>query len=148
MTLERARKELPVKKPDEPVPFWKIISKFIGQDMTRVSMPVIMNEPMSGLQRFAESLIDEEEAFRIAAKTDDPVKRLMRVCIAFVSMLSSTKMRKRKPFNPMLGETYELVTDKFRFLAEKTGHLPVQTSACIMEGEGYTLSGSNSVNKP
>lgn len=58
---ENARTELPFKKPDEPVPLWKIISKFIGQDLTRVSMPVIMNEPMSGLQRGSEMLIDAED---------------------------------------------------------------------------------------
>ena len=125
ITKQMARMELPVKKPDEPVALWKIISKFIGQDLTRVSMPVIMNEPMSGLQRFAEMLVDEEEQFRIAAHTDDPVKRLTRVCMAFVSFLASSKLRKRKPFNPMLGETYEMVTDKFRFLSEKTGHVPL-----------------------
>jgi len=27
---EYSRTELPIKKPDEPVPLWKIISKFIG----------------------------------------------------------------------------------------------------------------------
>ena len=87
-------------------------------------MPVMMNEPMSGLQRFAEMLVDEEVQFSVAAQTDDSVKRLTRACMAFVSFLATSKVRKRKPFNPMLGETYELVTDKFKFLAEKTGHVP------------------------
>jgi hypothetical protein len=35
------------------------------------------------------------------------------------------KLRKRKPFNPMLGETYELVTENYRFLAEKVQHTPM-----------------------
>ena len=43
------RSELPIKKPDEPFPIWKIIKQFIGKDLTKVSMPVIMNEPLSGL---------------------------------------------------------------------------------------------------
>ena len=46
--------ELPLKKKDEPIALWKIISKFIGQDFTKVSMPVILNEPTSALQRNAE----------------------------------------------------------------------------------------------
>lgn len=49
----------------------------------------------------------------------------MRLGLALVSFLSTSKLRKRKPFNPMLGETYELVTDKFRYIAEKTGHVPI-----------------------
>ena len=44
-----ARLELPFKKKDEPIAVWKIISKFIGQDFTKVSMPVILNEPTSAL---------------------------------------------------------------------------------------------------
>ena len=44
-----ARNELPFKKPDEPLAVWKLISKFIGQDLTRVSLPVILNEPLGGL---------------------------------------------------------------------------------------------------
>jgi hypothetical protein len=29
-----------------------------------------------------------------------------------------------KPFNPLLGETYELVSDDFVFLSEKVQHMP------------------------
>ena len=39
--------------------------------------------------------------------------------IAFITMFNTFKLRKKKPFSPMLGETYELVTDKFKFLSEK-----------------------------
>ena len=46
-----SRTELPFKKPDEPYPAWKVLKKFIGQDLTKVSMPVFMNEPLSALQR-------------------------------------------------------------------------------------------------
>jgi hypothetical protein len=34
------------------------------------------------------------------------------------------KNRKRKPFNEMLGETYEMVCDDFRFICEKVAHQP------------------------
>lgn len=50
--------------------------------------------------------------------------------------------RKRKPFNPMLGETFELVMDDFRFLAEKTCHVPIQTLCFFLEGENYRLWGN------
>jgi hypothetical protein len=59
-----------------------------------------------------------------AATCTDPVRRLVLSCVAMMSAYGSMKIRKRKPFNPMLGETYELVTDKFRFLSEKVQHIP------------------------
>ena len=46
---ENSRTELPFKKPDELVPIWKILKNFIGKDISRVSMPVILNEPLSSL---------------------------------------------------------------------------------------------------
>jgi hypothetical protein len=56
---------------------------------------------------------------------------LIYVTAFAVSSLSSSRIRERairKPFNPMLGETYELVREDhgFRFIAEKVSHRPVQ----------------------
>ena len=48
--------------------------------------------------------------------------------------------RTKKPFNPMLGETYELVTEHFKFMSEQVSHHP-PISAYIQEGNGYTLTG-------
>ena len=44
--------------------------------------------------------------------------------IAFNTIYSIVKLRKRKPFNPMLGETYEFVTDKMKYMSEKVQHQP------------------------
>jgi len=38
----------------------------------------------------------------------------------------------------MLGETYELVTEDFRFFAEQVSHHP-PISAFIQEGKGYRI---------
>ena len=51
------RNELPFKKADEPIPLWKIIKKFIGQDIMKVSLPVILNEPLSAMQSNVENLL-------------------------------------------------------------------------------------------
>ena len=51
------RDQLPFKKPDEPIPLWKIIKKFIGQDIMKVSLPVILNEPLSAMQSNVENLL-------------------------------------------------------------------------------------------
>jgi len=38
--------------------------------------------------------------------------------------LNKLKLRKRKPFTAILGETYELVTDRAKFIAEKVENDP------------------------
>ena len=57
--------------------------------------------------------------FQAASTTDDSVRRLALSFIGMTSMLHSAKTRKRKPFNPMLGETFEVVQPDFRFISEK-----------------------------
>lgn len=106
------------------------LRKNVGKDLSQISMPVSANEPLSLLQRAAEimeysSLLDQ------AVQVSDSVERLMYVTAFAVSSISSNRVRERsirKPFNPMLGETYELVREDqgFRFIAEKVSHRPVQ----------------------
>ena len=44
------RENLPYLLPiGHNVPIWKIIGKFVTQDMSKVSMPVILNEPLNTL---------------------------------------------------------------------------------------------------
>ena len=50
------------------------------------------------------------------------------------------KGRAKKPFNPMLGETYELVTEDYRWVAEQVSHHPPIT-AFFQQGKGYCTNG-------
>jgi hypothetical protein len=43
------RTSLPYLAEPRSIPIWKIIKQFIGQDLTQVSMPVILNEPLSAI---------------------------------------------------------------------------------------------------
>lgn len=36
----------------------------------------------------------------------------------YISQCASLEKNNKKPFNPLLGETYELKNDKFEFIAE------------------------------
>jgi len=54
-----------------------------------------------------------------AANFDDPVKRIAAIVMSFCTIANTSKLRTRKPFNAMLGETFELVTDRCRFFSEK-----------------------------
>jgi hypothetical protein len=106
------------------------LRKNVGKDLSQISMPVSANEPLSLLQRAAE-IMEYSSLLDKAAQVSDSVERLMYVTAFAVSSLSSNRVRERairKPFNPMLGETYELVREDrgFRFIAEKVSHRPVQ----------------------
>lgn len=60
--------------------------------------------------------------------------------IALAGAVQSAKIRNKKPFNSMLGETYELVTKDFMLIAEKVQHIPRDIIAMYMEGKSYKFS--------
>ncbi|EHY55473.1 Oxysterol-binding protein 3 [Exophiala dermatitidis] len=106
------------------------LRKNVGKDLSTISMPVSANEPLSLLQRAAEQL-EYSQLLDHAAQSTDVFERLMYVTAFAISSLSNSRVKERairKPFNPMLGETYELVREDrgFRFIAEKVSHRPVQ----------------------
>ena len=58
--------------------------------------------------------------------------------------LGVLKLRKKEAFPAILGETYELVTDKFRLLAQKVANNHGQNENIIaieLEGEDYIVRG-------
>lgn len=50
------------------IPVYKIIAKVIRQDMSRVALPVILNEPLNALQRSVEILYPENIVNAITEK--------------------------------------------------------------------------------
>ncbi|CAI7667459.1 unnamed protein product [Penicillium manginii] len=121
------------------------LRKNVGKDLSTISMPVSANEPLSLLQRAAE-IVEYSSMLDKAAQISDSTERLMYVTAFALSSLSSNRVRERsirKPFNPMLGETYELVREDlgFRFIAEKVSHRPVQL-AYQADSRDWSLSQS------
>lgn len=53
-----------------------ILYNNIGKDLSRVSMPVALNEPVSLLQRLSEEL-EYSELLDVANHTDDPYERMV-----------------------------------------------------------------------
>ena len=72
-------------------------------------MPVELNEPTSFLMRACEQM-EYEEVLARSAREQDSLKRLAILAIYSISCYANVEGRSRKPFNPILGETYELVT--------------------------------------
>lgn len=93
-------------KPNHSVNLWSIMKNCIGKDLSKIPMPVNFNEPISMLQRLTE---DYEYSYLLdrAAECTDPCEQLAYVAAFTVSGYSSTINRTGKPFNPLLGETYE-----------------------------------------
>ncbi|XP_053323281.1 oxysterol-binding protein-related protein 1 isoform X2 [Spea bombifrons] len=104
---------------------WSILRKCIGMELSKITMPVIFNEPLSFLQRLSEYM---EHTYLIhkANLCQDTVERMQCVAAFAVSAVASQWERTGKPFNPLLGETYELVREDlgFRLISEQVSHHP------------------------
>ncbi|XP_043954932.1 oxysterol-binding protein-related protein 6-like isoform X2 [Gambusia affinis] len=117
-----------------------ILYNNIGTDLSRVSMPVALNEPLSLLQRLSEEL-EYSELLDIANNTDDPYQRMVYVAAFSISGYAWASWRNRyKPFNPILGETYENHREDrgFYYISEQVSHHP-PISACHAESENFTF---------
>lgn len=118
-----------------------LLSKLFGQDITKISLPVILAEPHTAIMKATEVLAKNEQAIAKAAEAKDSMERLILVTSHFLGQFATYSCRlPKKPFNPMLGETYELVTEDYRFFGEQVSHHP-PVSAFIQEGRGYKAQG-------
>uniref|UniRef100_A0A915PDX0 Oxysterol-binding protein n=1 Tax=Setaria digitata TaxID=48799 RepID=A0A915PDX0_9BILA len=124
------------------ISIWSVLKKCIGKDLTRISVPVVFNEPLSFLQRLAEYM-EYAELLEEANKCTDPIERFENVVAFIVSSLSCNYMRLSKPFNPLWFETYELDRTEesgYRFIAEQVSHHPPK-SAFHAESKSYEFDG-------
>lgn len=141
------RTKLALDEDDRPkVGLWGILKSMIGKDMTRMTLPVLFNEPSSLLQRLAEDiecayLLDE------AAKYDDLTLRLIYVATFAATEYALTIGRIAKPFNPLLGETFEYARpdQNYRLFTEQVSHHP-PISACHADSPKWTYYGENAVD--
>jgi oxysterol-binding protein-related protein 3/6/7 len=144
----KRRKTIPPSS-GPPPSLISFVRKNVGKDLSTISMPVSSNEPISLLQRCAESL-EYAPILDTASQLSNATQRLLRVTAFAISYFSNGRSRERavrKPFNPMLGETYELVRGtaevpgNFRFLAEKISHRPVKV-ACQADSPNWSFAHS------
>ncbi|KAL9245526.1 hypothetical protein vseg_019169 [Gypsophila vaccaria] len=147
--LVRRRKKLPdPQEMEKGVSLWSLIKDNIGKDLTKVCLPVYFNEPISTLQKCFEELeysylLDRANEW---GKLGNSLMRILNVAAFAVSGYACTEGRSCKPFNPLLGETYEAdFADKgLRFISEKVSHHPVIV-ACHCEGTGWKLWGDTNL---
>uniref|UniRef100_A0AAR2J4H9 Oxysterol-binding protein n=1 Tax=Pygocentrus nattereri TaxID=42514 RepID=A0AAR2J4H9_PYGNA len=137
----KRRTFLPSPSPNTSnISLWNILRNNIGKDLSKVAMPVQLNEPLNTLQRLCEEL-EYSELLDRAAQTQDMFERMVYIATFAVSGYASSYYRAGgKPFNPVLGETYECDRpDKgFRFVAEQVSHHP-PISACHAESKNFVF---------
>ncbi|XP_057478569.1 oxysterol-binding protein-related protein 2B isoform X1 [Actinidia eriantha] len=143
------RKKLPdpIEK-EKGVSLWSMIKDNVGKDLTRVCLPVYFNEPISSLQKCFEDL---EYSYLLDrayehGKAGNSLLRILNVAAFAVSGYGSSEGRHCKPFNPLLGETFEAdYPDRgIRFFSEKVSHHPTLI-ACHCEGKGWKFWGDSNL---
>lgn len=129
--------------PGQTYSIWAILREAIGKDLSRITMPIFLNEPLSMLQKTAE-MMQYNHILEKAKGFDDECRRIGYGAIHVISQYSTITTRNRKPFNPMLGETYELLTPEWRWFTEQVSHHP-PISAFHAEGDGWYTYGNTNV---
>ncbi|CAG8949878.1 hypothetical protein HYFRA_00004206 [Hymenoscyphus fraxineus] len=146
--LVKRRKVIPAAT-ELPPSLIGFLRKNVGKDFSTISMPVTANEPVSLLQRVAEQL-EYAQILDTASSHKNPALRLLHIAAFAIAQFSSSRAKERamrKPFNPLLGETFELIrTEKevpggFRFIVEKVCHRPVRM-ACQADSANWSFSQS------
>ncbi|KAI7215563.1 hypothetical protein KC333_g5391 [Hortaea werneckii] len=140
------RKRLKLDADNRPkVSLWGILKSMIGKDMTKMTLPVSFNEPTSLLYRVVEDM-EYAEMLNQAADRTDSTERLVYVSGFAASIYASTIGRVAKPFNPLLGETYEYVRPDigYRFFIEQVSHHP-PVGAAHAESPRWTYYGESAV---
>uniref|UniRef100_A0A3Q2QJ89 Oxysterol-binding protein n=1 Tax=Fundulus heteroclitus TaxID=8078 RepID=A0A3Q2QJ89_FUNHE len=128
-------------KPNYYLNLWSIMKNCIGKELSKIPMPVNFNEPLSMLQRLSEDL-EYYELLDKAAKCHNSLEQMCYVAAFTVSSYSTTVHRTGKPFNPLLGETFELDRIResgYRSLCEQVSHHPPAAAHHAFSEKGWTL---------
>uniref|UniRef100_A0A3Q3E2F2 Oxysterol-binding protein n=1 Tax=Labrus bergylta TaxID=56723 RepID=A0A3Q3E2F2_9LABR len=115
-------------KPNYYLNLWSIMKNCIGKELSKIPMPVNFNEPLSMLQRLSEDL----EYFELLDKAAKCQSSLEQMC--YVAAFT--------PFNPLLGETFELDRLKecgYRSLCEQVSHHPPAAAHHAFSEKGWSL---------
>lgn len=149
LSSSRWRTLLPAARPsrkDSGTSLWTLLKNSIGKDLSKITLPANLNEPLTVLQRGAEEMESVHLLHRAAACAEGPM-RLALVTAWAMSTYHTTVDRPWKPFNPMLGETYEWDRTAdlgCRYVAEQVSHHP-PISALHLSGPGFVFFGDSQI---
>ncbi|KAH9572060.1 hypothetical protein CY35_02G126900 [Sphagnum magellanicum] len=122
--LDQPRTRLPAPRPlSWGFSVWTVLKNAVGRDLSHITMPATINEPLSVLQKCAEEL-QFRELLEQAVQKENSLERLLYATAFTCASYCGSIHRDAKPFNPLLGETYEFQDDRSWFLAEQVSHHP------------------------
>jgi hypothetical protein len=110
-----------------------------GQSITNISLPVDIFSAESNLQRFLYSMCYGPLVLE-GLVNENALKRLIKTVIFGVSN-SFLYLSMEKPFNPILGETFQCWINGCPAYAEQISHHP-PIGALIFKGRGYDVTGT------
>ena len=123
---------------------WKLIKNNIGKDLTKISLPVNMNEPISLTQKVF-GILEFEDCMQKAIKTEDRFLRMAYILAMNFGNLFICAFSVKKPFNALLGETCDVVSENYRAVSEQVSHHPPVT-AYYVESPEYEIDGNFTVS--
>jgi oxysterol-binding protein-related protein 1/2 len=107
---------------------WSIVKQCVDKELYKFTLPIIWNEPLSLLQRTSENIKYTDELLDRAASCalKNPYDRIKYIATFIISCTSIQANRLSKPFNPLLGETFEFVSKEkcSRICCEQVSHHP------------------------
>ncbi|XP_013408205.1 oxysterol-binding protein-related protein 8 [Lingula anatina] len=118
-----------------------------GMDLSKVVLPTFILEPRSLLERYADFYY-HADILSGAVLQEDPYSRMKSVVKWYVSGFYKKPKGAKKPYNPILGETFRCCwkhpkTDSRTFyIAEQISHHPPMTGFCVINRkDGFSING-------
>ena len=125
--------------PNDKMDIVKLIKNLIGKDITKVSLPAHLNQPLSSLIK-QEEFLAYKSALDQASKEQNSMVRLGLTLAAMFLDFNGFDAKRKKPINPLLGETHEMFWEDVRVISEQVSHHP-PISAVFVESQFYTAEG-------
>ena len=119
-----------------------IVKEMISAITQNKPAPVYFNEPLSICQKQCEKFFYIDLLKKVSAETQNKSLQLAYISAFIVGEIFLGLNRNLKPFNAIIGETYEYYdnANQFRYYAEQVSHHP-QITAFIGESPDFALYG-------
>lgn len=117
-------------KADSGASLWALLKNAVGKDLSRITLPAYYNEPLTMTERAAEEL-ESVHLLDKAVASKSSLERIKYIATWAMSAYHATFERPGKPFNSLLGETFEWDRTEdmgYRFFSEQVSHHPPITA--------------------
>ena len=135
------RARLPAPQPvNQSFSLWDILKQSMGKDLSRISMPANINQPLSTLQRMTEDF-EYLHLLYDAIDAGSGINRMTALVGFVASSYASWYGRQQKPFAPTLGETYDWTSPDGRVRVVCEQVIYADPPACAFRATGTTPGG-------